>query len=340
VTTASLRVGLTYDLREAYLKDGFSEVATAEFDSAETIDAIAAALSELGHVVDRIGHVKELAARLVAGDRWDMVFNVCEGMFGIAREAQVPALLDAYQIPYVFSDPLVCALTLHKGITKDVVRAAGLATPDFVVVHDLAAVARVDLPYPLFAKPIAEGTGTGIDARSKILNPVQLHSVCRQLLSEHAQPVLVERFLSGREFTVGILGTGSKATALATMEIQLRSGADADVYSFRNKEHWKELVHYQLLPAGELRHRIEALALRAWKVLNCRDGGRIDVRLDDAGEPQFLEVNPLAGLRPGYSDLPIMCEMTGMGYVTLIGAIMQSAVTRLATVGRAPSWAA
>jgi D-alanine-D-alanine ligase len=102
-----MRVGLTYDLRDAYLEAGYSEIETAEFDRADTIDSIEAALRELGYQVDRIGHVKQLAARLVAGDRWDLVFNICEGMYGIGREAQVPALLDAYRIPYVFSDTLV-----------------------------------------------------------------------------------------------------------------------------------------------------------------------------------------------------------------------------------------
>jgi D-alanine-D-alanine ligase len=124
-----MRVGLTYDLRDAYLQAGYSEIETAELDRIDTIDSIEKALCNLGYVVERIGHLKQLAARLVAGDRWDLVFNICEGMHGIGREAQVPALLDAYQIPYVFSDTMVCALTLHKGMTKDVVRAAGVATP-------------------------------------------------------------------------------------------------------------------------------------------------------------------------------------------------------------------
>ena len=129
-----MRIGFTYDLRDDYLRQGYSEEDTAEFDAAETIDAIESALRSLGHAVDRIGGVKPLAARLAAGDRWDLVFNYAEGMFGFAREAQVPALLDAFQVPYTFSDGLVFALTLHKGLTKHVVRGLGLPTPDFAVV--------------------------------------------------------------------------------------------------------------------------------------------------------------------------------------------------------------
>ncbi|MGH8223457.1 MAG: D-alanine--D-alanine ligase family protein, partial [Woeseiaceae bacterium] len=317
-----LRVGLTFDLREAYLAAGYSEIETAEFDRADTIDGIEEALVNLGYSADRIGNIKQLAERLAIGERWDLVFNICEGMHGIAREAQVPALLDAYQIPYVFSDALVCALTLHKGMTKDVVRAAGVATPDYTVVSDGAGVKNVKLPYPLFAKPIAEGTGKGINGNSKIVDAAQLQRVCRQLLREHRQPVLVERFLPGREFTVGIIGTGRKAKALATLEIELLPGADAEVYSYRNKENCEELVRYRLLAAGKLRREVESLAVRAWRALGCRDAGRIDVRLDEHGQVHFIEVNPLAGIHPRHSDLPIMATMVGIEYTTLIGMIM------------------
>lgn len=323
-----MRVGITYDLRDAWLRAGYSEVETAEFDREDTIDAIADALTDLGYTVDRIGHLQQLAARLVAGDRWDLVFNICEGMHGWGREAQVPALLDAYQIPYCFSDALVCSLTLHKGMTKDVVRAGGVATPDFAVVHDLGGARNVKLPFPLFAKPIAEGTGKGVSSASKINDANELQAVCRQLLAEHRQPVLVERFLPGREFTVGILGTARKSSALATLEIALLPGADADVYSYRNKENCEELVEYRLLEEQKLRSKVEALALRAWRVLGCRDAGRVDVRLDEHGAANFIEVNPLAGLHPEHSDLPIMAAKAGMDYRSLIGGIMNSAKVR------------
>jgi D-alanine-D-alanine ligase len=323
-----LRVGITYDLRDAWLEAGYSDLETAEFDRADTIDCIADALTKLGYRVDRIGHLRQLAQRLVDGSRWDIVFNICEGMHGWGREAQVPALLDAYQVPYVFSDPLVCALTLHKGMTKDVVRAAGIATPDFTVVPELGQLRNVRLPYPLFAKPVAEGTGKGVSSESKINNPAELKAVCRRLLTEHKQPVLVERFLPGREFTVGILGTGRKAATIGTLEIALLPEADAEVYSYRNKENCEELVEYRMLEDEKLRARVESLALRAWRALGCRDAGRIDVRLDESGAPNFIEVNPLAGLHPEHSDLPIMATKAGMEYVDLIGGIMNSAKVR------------
>src|SRR5687768_1093203 len=148
----AVRIGLTYDLRLDYLAAGYGEEETAEFDQPGTIDAIEGALRELGHEVDRIGHARSLIGRLALGERWDLVFNICEGLRGPAREAQVPAILDVYEIPYTFSDPLVLALTLHKGFTKQIVRGAGVPTSDFMVVERLEDVERVELPYPLFAK--------------------------------------------------------------------------------------------------------------------------------------------------------------------------------------------
>jgi len=325
-----LRIGFTYDLKADYVALGFSEHAVAEFDTEVTIDAISGALHALGHNVVRIGHVKALAARLVAGERWDLVFNIAEGVAGFGRESQVPALLEAYSIPYTFSDPLVCALTLHKGMAKQVARGYGVPTPDFALVTTPADAAAVALPFPLFVKPVAEGTSKGVTARSLVTSRAALLDVCAELLAEYREPVLVEEFLSGREFTVGILGTGADARALATLEVVLKAGADAAVYSYRNKAQWRDLVEYNLLDAGALRRDVEEVALATWKCLGCRDAGRVDVRLDAAGKPQMLEVNPLAGLTPEHSDLPIMAALVGLGFEALIGEILRCTQTRLA----------
>jgi D-alanine-D-alanine ligase len=325
-----VRIGLAYDLKDDYLALGYGEHAVAEFDSRETIDAVTGALVSLGHEVERIGHVRALAARLVAGERWDLVFNIAEGVAGFGRESQVPALLEAYEVPYTFSDPLVCALTLHKGMAKHVARGYGVPTPDFALVTTSAEAAALTLPLPLFVKPVAEGTSKGVTAKSLVTSRAALLDVCAQLLREYRQPVLVEQFLSGREFTVGILGTGESARALATLEVVLRAGADHAVYSYRNKAQWRELVEYRLLEGGALRREVEEVALATWRCLGCRDAGRVDVRLDGAGVAQMLEVNPLAGLTPGHSDLPIMAQLKGMEYRALIGEILRCATARLA----------
>jgi len=322
-------IGLTYDLKDDYRALGYSEDEIAEFDSCETIDALEHALTTLGHDCVRIGHVRALAARLVGGERWDLVFNVAEGIAGFGRESQVPALLEAYDVPYTFSDPLVCALTLHKAMAKLVARGAGVPTPDFALVESEADAKAIDLPLPLFVKPVAEGTSKGITAKSLATSRAALLETCAELLATHKQPVLVETYLSGREFTVGILGTGGAAHALATLEVRLLDGADAGVYSYRNKAEWRDLIEYRLLEPGALRNEVERVALATWRSLGCRDAGRVDVRLDAGGRAQMLEVNPLAGLTPGHSDLPIMAAKAGMDFTHLIRAILESAQSRI-----------
>ncbi len=322
-----MKIGITYDLRQDYLAAGFGEEETAEFDRPDTIEAIEQTLRRLGYATDRIGNVRSLIERLVAGDRWDMVFNIAEGLKGFGREAQVPAILDAYAIPYTFSDPLVLSLTLHKGMTKRVIRDMGIPTPDFFVVEAASDVETIDLPFPLFAKPVAEGTGKGISAASKIETREELASVCRNLLETYLQPVLVETFLPGREFTVGIIGTGKGAMAIGVIEIILREDAEADAYSYSNKERYANLVEYRLVDDA-MAEKAREVALAAWRGLGCRDAGRIDLRADAMGTPNFMEVNPLAGLHPEHSDLCIIARQMGITYRSLIGAIMSSAQER------------
>ncbi len=326
-----MKIGLTYDLRNDYLEEGYSPEETAEFDQPATIEGIEAALLELGYQTDRIGNAKRLVERLAQGDRWDLVFNIAEGLHGVAREAQVPAILDVYDIPYTFSDPLVLSLALYKNLTKTVVRNAGLATPDFALVERLSDVEAIELSFPLFAKPVAEGTSKGITAASKITDRQALRHVCGSLLEQFRQPVLVETFLSGREFTIGITGTGAESKILATMEINLLPGADAEVYSYTNKEKCDDLVRYSLAKPSEdpLVQQVEELSIAAWRALNCRDGGRIDIRCDAQGRPSFIEVNPLPGLHPQHSDLPILCGFVGVPYVDLIDRIVSSARRRI-----------
>jgi D-alanine-D-alanine ligase len=327
-----MRVGLTFDLRDHYLAAGYSAEDTAEFDNIETIEALARALQRLDLDVDRIGTVRQLAQRLVAGERWDLVFNIAEGLKGVGREAQVPALLDAYNVPYTFSDPLVMALALHKGMTKRVVRDCGVPTAPFAVVETMADLAAIDLPFPLFAKPIAEGTGKGVTAASRVVNRAALRKLCRHLLERYCQPVLVEAFLPGREFTVGIVGTGAAAAPVAVMEVVLNAQAEAGVYSYVNKEQCESRVVYRLADDEEAK-AAGAVALAAWRALGCRDGGRVDLRQDAGGRPLFLEVNPLAGLHPTHSDLPIMCTLAGIPYDALIGRIVESARRRCGGAG-------
>jgi D-alanine-D-alanine ligase len=326
--SAPLTIGLVYDLRDDYLAEGFSEDQVAEFDSVATITALEQALRALGHVVERVGNGPTLARHLASGKRWDLVFNIAEGLYGRSREAQVPALLEMYGIAYTFSDPLVCALTLDKAMTKRVIQSAGLRTPRFCVVSSIADVASVDLDFPLFAKPLAEGTGKGVDDKSRVESVKALKAACARLLTAYRQPVLVEEYLPGREFTTAILGTGPDATVLGTMELTIRAGAPAADYSYEVKERCEQCVHYFPMPLGSLRRQVEDLALRAYQVLECRDTGRVDIRLDAQGLPAFIEINPLPGLHPMHSDLPMIATQEGMAYEELIGRIVRSALAR------------
>ena len=327
----TLKIGLTYDLRSEYLAAGYTEDETAEFDRESTVEGLENALRELGHAPVRIGHARQLMQKLVSGEEWDLVVNIAEGMCGIAREAQVPAILDVYGIPYTFSDPLALALTLHKGLTKVVVRDGGVPTPDFALVEKLSDIERINLPYPLFAKPVAEGTGKGVSPKSKAKDLPALRHVCADLLKTYQQPVLVETFLPGREFTIGFTGTGDDARVIGTMEVLLLANAEPEVYSYNNKEYCEDRVVYKFVRPSEdpVVREAEEIALQAWRILGCRDGGRMDIRCDATGKPNFMEVNPLAGMHPEHSDLPILSKMAGVSYLELMRRIVDSAIRRM-----------
>jgi D-alanine-D-alanine ligase len=314
-----MRIGLTYDLAADWSDEDLDAQQLGEFDSESSIQAIAGQLAQRGHTVRRIGRARALIAALHRGTRWDIVFNICEGLRGPGREALVPALLEEFGINYVFSDSLVLALTLHKGHTKRVIRDAGIATADFRVLDRPDPPA--DLHYPLFVKPVAEGSGKGVGPTSLCGSARDVAIETSRLIARYQQPVLVERYLPGREFTVGIVGTGEQAESVGVMEIVSRA-----VYGFATKKDYAD-VRYILVDDSEALVAKD-VALRAWCVLGCRDGGRVDLRSDESGQPMFLEVNPLPGLHPVTSDLCILADLAGRDYAWLFDKIMRSACAR------------
>lgn len=322
-----MRIGLTYDLRDDYRAMGLSDEQLAEFDSPETIAEIECALQRLGHSVERVGNVRALAGRLVAGMRWDLVFNICEGLHGRSREAQVPALLEAFDQPYTFADPLTMAATLDKAVAKRLVRDAGLNTALFAVLAGAEDDMACEISFPAFVKPVAEGTGKGCERASKVLGREQLAAAARNIRARFRQPALVEAFLPGREFTVGLVGEGEAAQVIGVMEIALAITADEAIYSFESKEFCESRVVYTLADDAEARAAGQ-LALAAYRTLGCRDAARIDVRSDAEGQPHFLEANPIAGLHPSHSDLPMLATKAGWAYGALIGAIVHAAASR------------
>ena len=320
-------VGLTFDLKDDYRQLGYSDEAIAEFDTIDTIDAIEENLQALGFKTLRIGNLFSLVAFLAAGKRCDIVFNIAEGMYGSAREAQIPALLDGYRIPHVFSSASTLSLTLDKALTKRLIREAGLPTAPFRVIHGIGDLDDINLPFPLFAKPVAEGTSKGIDGYSFIDTCEKLRSSCSALLNTFHQPVLLETFLPGREFTVGIVGSGMEAHVSGVMEIVFNEACPEKVYSYSVKKEYKKYVSYRIADDQTAKQCAE-MALSVWQIIDGKDAGRVDFRTDGNGIPNFVEVNPLAGLNPTYSDLPILARLTNYPYRELIRDIMSSALKR------------
>jgi len=324
----AMNIGFVYDLRSDYLKLGYSEEETAEFDSEETIASIETALKECGHSVERIGNYFSLQKKLAAHKSWDMVFNIAEGLHGMGRESLVPCLLDAYGINYTFSDPLAISLTLHKGMAKHIFKGCGVPTVDFAVVNTLTDVEKVNFGFPLFVKPVAEGTGKGVSENSIVNTPFELMKTCSELLAKYKQPVLVEKLLDGREFTVGILGTGDDAVSVGVMEIVPRVKNGVFVYSYESKENCEQLLDY-IIVKDEVADSCADVALKAYKAIGCRDAGRVDVRLDSNGVANVIEINPLPGLHPTHSDLPMIWTKSGKSYRQLICSIVGKAKERM-----------
>jgi len=325
-----LRVGIAYNLKKdfPYREDqpiDFLE----EFDSEETVDAIRGVLEKDGHEVMKLGGDTGLIDRL-RKTSIDIVFNIAEGLQGRNREAHIPALLEYLNIPYTGSDPLTLSLTLDKSMAKRVVMSEGIPTPRFKKVEKMEDLHDINLNYPLFAKLCYEGSSKGVRLDSKILDHRSLKEKTEWLLKTYGPPLLVEEFVSGPEFTVGILGN-ENPTVLGVMQIEIKgSPPDEAVYSLEVKREWEEKVHYHCPPRVDppLLKKIEEVALRSYRVLECRDVSRVDIRVDKNETPYFLEINPLPGLSPVYGDLPIMARRMGWDYDQLVKTIFHHALKR------------
>ena len=319
-----MKVGLTYDLRSWYLDRGYSMEDTAEFDKQDTVDSLEAALRKIGVETETIGNCFQLVEALAAGKKWDLVFNIAEGLYGDGRESVVPAILDQYRIPYVFSGPVILGISLNKYLTRLIVSAAGVPVSPGMLISSPADIEKCNLEYPLFIKPVSEGTGKGITERNLLKSPAELKEIAEYLLVRFSQPALVEEYLPGREFTVGIIGSGDDAIAIGGMEIECRNNYP---YSVEFKENYEEFCRY-IPMAKEFADECKTVALNVWKALGGVDAGRVDVKADRNGRMCFMEVNPLAGLHPVHSDLPILSRMINIDYQTLIEMIMKSTLKR------------
>lgn len=338
-----MRIGLAYnqkpDAESPPDEPGSSTDAYAEWDEPSTIDAVEQALGLFGTVI-RL-HADATFPQKLSRARVQLVFNMAEGLHGHNREAHVPAICEYLNVPYTASDPLALSLSLNKARAKETLSYREVPTARFALVGDMVELARVRLPYPLFVKPVAEGSGKGIFANNLCSNRAQLRERVSFLLENYRQPVLVETYLPGPEFTVAILGNGPEAYCLPIVGFDfstLPSGV-TPVYGYEAKWIWDTADH-QLdifecparVPEKTYRH-IEIVALDAYQALGCRDWCRVDVRLDESGVPNVVELNPLPGILPDprmNSCFPKAARAAGYAYDELIQEVVRIAWKRIA----------
>jgi D-alanine-D-alanine ligase len=329
-----LKIGLTYDLKDNVEKEleHVAEDALEEYDSLETIETIAAALEALGHETLKLGGGVSFL-RHIPDARVDFVFNIAEGR-GIfrSREAQVPSVLEMLGIPYSGSDPACLCLCHDKPVAKQLVATAGIATPYWRLISSPAELEGYnwkEFPFPAFVKPAFEGSSKGVRTTSRVGSPAELRGAAAHLLSTYAQPVLIEEFIDGDEVTVGLMGN-NPTRIVGIMRVVPRQKTPYFVYSLEIKRDWENLVTYEC-PAHfspDLLKKIEKTSLAIFELLGCRDFARLDMRISTGGEPYFLEINPLPGLNHRSSDYPIMANLMGISYNSLISSILTAGLTR------------
>jgi D-alanine-D-alanine ligase len=308
-----LRIGLTYNLKPPDAAGDQFE----EFDSLETVEALEGALRARGHTPLRLGWGEEMLANLDR-EKVDGVFNFAEGVGGRGRESQVPAMLEMLGIPFTASDPLTIAITLDKPLAKLLAKAHGIATAPWAVVSGNGQLATGNLRFPLFAKPAGEGSSMGITAASVCNSDDELRATVHDL--QKYGPVLVEEFLTGDEFTVGIID----GEVIGVMQVVPRRRDETFIYSLEVKRDYLQRVDYRLADAPD----VAEVGRAVWRAFGLRDVARIDVRRDRDGVANFVEVNPLPGMNPVTSDIVILGRLAGIEYDELIGRVIDAAVGR------------
>lgn len=310
-----MRIGLTFNLKPP----GATGDQYEEYDSEETIAALEAAIRVQGHDPVRLGWGEKMLDRLREA-RPQGVFNIAEGRGGRGRESQVPAVLEMLGIPCSGAPPLSIAMTLDKALAKRVAQAHGIPTARFGLVVGTRASKIEALTFPLFAKPAAEGSSMGITATSLCRDERELQGAVERL--SRYGPVLVEEYLPGEEYTVGVIG----GKVLGAMQVIPRHDENDFIYSLDVKRDYLNRVEYRVADAPD----VEKVAIDVWNAFGLRDVARVDVRRDRTGVANFMEVNPLPGVHPVNSDLIILGRLLGIAYEELIGRVIGSTVERWA----------
>lgn len=309
----------------------------AEWDTIETIHAVRDALS-LRHSVTLI-EADENAYETLRRSRPDIVFNITEGQFGSSREAQIPAMLEMLEIPYTGSDPLTLGICLDKSRAKEILSYYHIANPAFAVISSLSELQSLEFSVPAMVKPLFEGSSKGIFNSSLVHSTKELVDQVTKVLEEYDEPALIEQFLPGREFTVAMMGNGEELKVLPIVEIKFDSlpGGVNPIYSYEAKWIWDQSSNPLDIfecPAhldDNLKTAIENLCKSTYNALRCKDWSRIDVRLDQNGRPNIIEVNPLPGILPKIEDnscYPKAARMAGMNYQEMLNAVLDAGLKR------------
>ena len=308
----------------------------SEYDSEETINSVITALKNKGHSVEAIDVEYPALFSYFRKNRVDMVFNIAEGKHGRFRESEVPAVLDYLNIPYTGSETFSLALALNKTLTKKILKAENIPTPNFQLFVKGDEELSADLAFPLIVKPNCEGSAKGINKTNVVNSREDLFKKVRECINIYRQEALVEEFIEGKELTVGILENG-KTRVLPILEIDFSNCKKSGeyFYSWKMKEFQGNtelgLVPEFYCPARldkDVEERVKDVALRTHRAVGCLDISRTDIRLDKSNIPYVLEINPLPGLDPKESNFPIMAYAAGMAYDDLIEAILMSASER------------
>ena len=325
-----------------------------DLDSEKTANALVEAIRAGGYICEFLEGDLTLYDTLRVF-KPDICFNICEGHFGDARESHIPSLLEMMRIPYTGSKVLTLALALDKPMTKRVIAFHNLPTPDFQTFERIDELLSPELKFPLFVKPSREGTGMGVSRKSIVYNEVEMRDQIAAIIEKYKQPVLVERYIEGREVTVGFVGNLLEPVAqrlpddeharriqaglhfLPPMEVDLSPYSDSDtVYSNRLKVDLADQLNY-LCPAPisqEQQDELNWLAAAVFRVIGALDVSRVDFRLDmhDSFKPYILEINPLPGLSPVISDLVIEAAGEGIGHTELVNMILETALRRYSMI--------
>ncbi len=324
-----LRVGFTFNVKRIKPEIDGRKDDEAEYDAPSTIQAVREAIGAAGHEVIDLEATSELP-NVLAATPVDVVFNMAEGIKGRNREAVVPALLELLDIPYSGSDPAALSIALDKALAKRIVRQHGILTPNFVTLQTgKERLPRELVKFPLIVKPVAEGSSKGVHHTSVVETEAELREAAREMIAKYDQPALVESYVAGREFTVGLLGE-RRPKVLPPMEVVFLAAEKHPVYSFEYKQDWSSKIRYDVpahLEPSQLR-ALERAARECFIALGCRDVARVDFRMDEQGKVYFLECNPLPGLTPGWSDLVLIAKAAGIEYNALIAEILSGAIRR------------